>query len=88
MILKEYLREKFCKDKPAEDEECVFILGSVLPREELARQISALMPGESLEDEEELIAFRGTLADFTAGRCASKKFDGEVKKLKYVYDIC
>jgi len=82
----DYLQEKFPLAIDADDE-VIFIAGNVLPDDTLVQIIKDLQVGTLLNDDEQLIAFKGNLNDFNAEQGKSKKLDEKVFKLTRIWQI-
>lgn len=83
----EYLREKFPVDITGDDE-ALFIAGNVLPDLSLADELRSLPEGGCLVGgDKECIAFRGTLLDFQNEKWEVKEYGGELRRIKYVFDV-
>lgn len=98
----EYLREKFPVEV-ADDESVLFVAGNVLPDAALAETVTGLPEGAILEDEDGIVAFRGSLAAFremgskreAEVREAERKDEPsadstmltEVRRIRYVFDV-
>lgn len=66
----------------------LFIASHLIPDESLVRQIDALQPGEALTDQDTLIAFCGSEADFREGRhTTSLACDQSPRYVHHLYDI-
>lgn len=66
----------------------LFIAGHLIPDEELARQVNILNPGEALIDQQTVIAFRGSEADFRENRYAhTLESSRKLRYIQHLYDI-
>ena len=63
----------------------LFIAGHLIPDEELARQVNILNPGEALIDQQTVVAFRGSEADFRESRYAHTLESS--RKLRYIQHL-
>lgn len=82
----EYLREKYGY-APEPDEECLFIIGALLPDKDTAAAVGSLKPGEAFIDADTPIAFHGTYADFCNKVWSKKETSVEFRIIKYVFDV-
>lgn len=81
----EYMAEKYPATFAPDN---LFIASHLIPDESLIRQIDALQPGEALTDQDTLIAFRGSEADFREGRhTTSLACDQSPRYVHHLYDI-
>lgn len=85
----DYLREKFGNaDFGVDDGDVLFVSGALLPVSGLPERLLELSPGQALTDGDELMAFRGSRADFDAGRVAeSFPFEFPDAVIRYVFDV-
>ncbi len=66
----------------------LFIAGHLIPDEELARQVNILNPGEALIDQQTVVAFRGSEADFRESRYAhTLESSRKLRYIQHLYDI-
>ena len=66
----------------------LFIAGHLIPDEELARQVNILNPGEALIDQQTVVAFRGSEADFRESRYAhTLESSRKLRNIQHLYDI-
>ena len=66
----------------------LFIAGHLIPDEELARQVNILNPGEALIDQQTVVAFRGSEADFRENRYAhTLESSRKLRYIQHLYDI-
>ena len=66
----------------------MFVAGHICPNEELSEAVAGLSAGEVLKKGEELIAFRGSKADYEAKRFGSEKqYEGAYNAIYFPYDI-
>lgn len=66
----------------------LFIAGHLIPDEELARQVNILNPGEALIDQQTVVAFRGSEADFRKSRYAhTLESSRKLRYIQHLYDI-
>lgn len=66
----------------------LFIAGHLIPDEELARQVNILNPGEALIDQQTVVAFRGSEADFRESRYAhTLESSRKLRYVQHLYDI-
>lgn len=66
----------------------LFIAGHLIPDEELARQVNILNPGEALIDQQTVVAFRGSEADFRENRYAhTLESSRKLRYVQHLYDI-
>ena len=66
----------------------LFIAGHLIPDEELARQVNILNPGEALIDQQTVVAFRGSEADFQESRYAhTLESSRKLRYIQHLYDI-
>lgn len=86
----DYLRLKFPLSPV---EEAVFVAGWILPDKAFINAVKGLNAGHALSIGDELVAYRGTLAEFNTIQDAgtipenTADYDGEVDMLTYVYDV-
>ena len=66
----------------------LFIAGHLIPDEELARQVNILNPGEALIDQQTVVAFRGSEADFRENRYThTLESSRKLRYIQHLYDI-
>ncbi len=83
----EYLTTKFGQ-APSEVLDLTFICGTLLPDDDLVKSIESLNVGEALRKGEEILAFRGTKADFDSGLWSDvKDYAGDVRIVRFPYDV-
>lgn len=82
----DYLREKFPVEA-SPDENVLFVAGNLLPDAGLLEGIAALGDGEWLADNDGLLAYRGTISDFERLDRCPQNYDGEARRVRYVYDV-
>lgn len=83
----EYLRTKF-SDCEAELEDALFVAGALLPVGDLPARLASLRPGEAVMDGDELVAYRGSRADFEARDFeVVLALDHPGSRVRFVYDV-
>lgn len=84
-ITPEYMAEKYPAVIAPDN---LFIAGHLIPDDTLVAQVDRLQPGEALVDQDTVIAFRGSEADFREGRhTATLACEKEPRCIHHLYDI-
>ena len=84
-ITPEYMAEKYPAVIAPDN---LFIAGHLIPDDTLVAQVDRLNPGEALVDQDTVIAFRGSEADFHEGRhAATLTCEKEPRYIHHLYDI-
>lgn len=82
----EYLREKFPVGV-GNDDPVLLIAGNILPDPQIADHVFSLKEGACLADKDGVIAFRGSINDFEKLEMPAPNYEGEVRRINYVFDI-
>lgn len=83
----DYLIGRFGLFENEIDETVLFVAGGLLPDEKICQAIEGLEEGEELVKDGERLALRGTITDFQKESCLRKEYGGEVRRIRYVYDL-
>lgn len=81
-----YLRDAFGTVEDAE-EEALFITGNLLPDDKISGDIGGLAAGEALFFGNEMIAFRGSLAQMQRQEWMRVEYSREIKRISFVFDL-